>query len=462
MNLPDVSVIKLLPPNLAHDKNIRMACEAFDEELRRIIADIPGIAIIPNLVRKEITDNLLLDLLAWQFHVDFYDTGFSLEKKQQIILKSMDWHTRKGTPSVVEEIVSTVFSKAIVQEWFEYGGLPHRYRVGTEEDFPDEQDMKNFYRAISSVQNTRSWLDKLTSFIYFEEEFNISETNITRTKIPLADQMAYIFRNGQYRRNGQISRSDTGVKDVISVSVVNPQSERLLGIATRNGLFRRNGAIMRDGFADDLHTEITKHKARSVIIDNVDLSESVPVTLSNNVSEVAGQELIRNGQYRRNGERLRRSNSLQESIVFKSSVLTKEILQGRALRNGMYLRNGEIQRGLLNTSMTEKPLVKVNTVLSDLMISDDLISDLTFRKHIEETFKNGVLRNGECYRNGKLARGFVAENNTAAMKLSAFTEAAGPEESFAIGYKKHRYRNGQYRRNGEIRRDANVLIPLEG
>jgi phage tail P2-like protein len=175
VDLSDVSIIKLLPPNLAHDKNVRMMCEAFDTELRRIIGDIPGIGMIPNLVRKQITDNVLLDLLAWQFHCDFYNTGFSIEKKQEIILKSLDWHTRKGTPSVVEEIVSAVFSRAEVQEWFDYGGLPYRFKIGTEDEMPDAAARENLIRAINSVKNTRSFLEKITSLVYLEDAFDVTD-----------------------------------------------------------------------------------------------------------------------------------------------------------------------------------------------------------------------------------------------------------------------------------------------
>jgi len=175
MDLSDISIIKLLPPNLARDNKVRMMCEAFDEELRRIIADIPGIAIIPNLVLKKIVDNLLLDLLAWQFHCDFYSPDLPIEKKQELILKSLDWHTRKGTPSVVEEIVSTVFSRAEVQEWFNYEGLPYRFRISTEEELPDGAARESLYRAIDSVKNKRSWLEKITTLIHFEDEFTVTD-----------------------------------------------------------------------------------------------------------------------------------------------------------------------------------------------------------------------------------------------------------------------------------------------
>jgi phage tail P2-like protein len=176
VDLSNISIIPLLPPNLAKNKNVRSMCEAFDKELQRVIADIPGIEILPDLARKQITDNLLLDLLAWQFHCDFYSTDFTVEQKQEIILKSLDWHTRKGTPSVIEEVVSTVFARAEVKEWFEYGGLPYRFIIGINEETPTQETRDNLIRAIGSVKNARSFLEKIITILYHEDEFHMSDS----------------------------------------------------------------------------------------------------------------------------------------------------------------------------------------------------------------------------------------------------------------------------------------------
>ena len=166
MNLyEEVDVLKILPPNLARDKNVQMMAEPFNEALRELITKIPDLAIIPRLTRREIIDHVLLDLLAWQFHCDFYDVDLSIEQKQTLILKSLDWHFKKGTPNVVEEIVTTVFADAEVDEWFNYKGLPYRFRVSTLFPVYDMAVVTQLVRAIASVKNTRSYLDAITAII---------------------------------------------------------------------------------------------------------------------------------------------------------------------------------------------------------------------------------------------------------------------------------------------------------
>ena len=176
MDLSNISILNLMPPNLAADKNIKMVAEAFDKALMEIINKIPQVAIIPNLVLDNIVNETLIDLLAWQFHVDFYNPNLPIETKRELVLKSLDWHYRKGTPSVVEEIVSTVFSRAEIQEWFDYGGLPYRFRIGTDEEMPDAETRASLIRAINSVKNTRSYLDAIATIMFFEDEFHVTDS----------------------------------------------------------------------------------------------------------------------------------------------------------------------------------------------------------------------------------------------------------------------------------------------
>ena len=330
MNLSDVTIIKLLPPNLANDVNVRILGSVFDKELRKIIADIPGIAILSDLVRRELTDNLLLDLLAWQFHCDFYDQNFSIEKKQELILKSLDWHTRKGTPSVVEEVVSTVFSKAIVQEWHEYGGLPYRFSVATDEQLPDKETRNNFYRAINSVKNTRSFFDALTQLVHLIDEIIINEKHLIELEKNLIDNFGKpgIMRNGRILRDGKTAfNKELPVADIISPP------------------FLRNTWNLQEIF--DLTFDYGKYEERQVmnecfdaltfgmpVIEKAEITEQSSVVVGFEYSDTLTMtDVQRNMKIAVNG--------------FEDNVSSKETMKtwyrNHHFRNGVHLRNGKIK-----------------------------------------------------------------------------------------------------------------------
>jgi len=157
----DISLRELLAPSIAHDPDIQAAADAVDSELKKTSGYIPDVAIIKRLRAREIDEPLLLDFLAWGLHVDFYDPELPIEIKQELVAKSLDWHTRKGTPSVVEEIVTKVISDAEVREWFDYGGMPYRFKVGTDTDELSVSMLTTLIDAIFSVKNTRSWMEAI-------------------------------------------------------------------------------------------------------------------------------------------------------------------------------------------------------------------------------------------------------------------------------------------------------------
>src|SRR5262252_5035664 len=82
-------------PSISYDAQVQSGCTAFDNQMWAIIDDTPVIVILPNV--RTLTDETLVDILAWQFHVDFYDSTRDLDFKRQLVFKSIDWHRRKGT-----------------------------------------------------------------------------------------------------------------------------------------------------------------------------------------------------------------------------------------------------------------------------------------------------------------------------------------------------------------------------
>jgi len=119
LKINQVSLLDLLPENLRSDEKIIASAKAIDEQLNKINNTTPQLLIYKNI---NLQSERVIDELAKEESVDFYDTSYSRDTKINLIKNAGAWNRRKGTASVVEEVVKEVFSSAKVIEWYEYGG----------------------------------------------------------------------------------------------------------------------------------------------------------------------------------------------------------------------------------------------------------------------------------------------------------------------------------------------------
>jgi P2-related tail formation protein len=157
------SLLDTAPSSIRDDPQVRAACKALDAEFLAASKCIEEVVIIPNIAKIE--NEALLDILAVQFHVDFWQdiaTGGppTIEKKRQLILKSLEWHTYKGTPWVVRDIAGMLFSDVQLLEWFEYGGNPYFFKLIVGTGTSDPEILRKVIEAVNSVKNARSWMEE--------------------------------------------------------------------------------------------------------------------------------------------------------------------------------------------------------------------------------------------------------------------------------------------------------------
>ena len=169
-DITQIKLIDLVPPSIRDDQKVQAAAAAIDKELQAVTANISQTILIARI--DELSEPVL-DLLAWQFHVDFYEPiGFSIDKKRAMIKQSIAWHRHKGTPWAVEQVVTAAFARAEVLEWFDYGGDPYYFKIRTIDILTNDEAYHGLVRAINTVKNTRSWLDGIQ--IHREIDQNIS------------------------------------------------------------------------------------------------------------------------------------------------------------------------------------------------------------------------------------------------------------------------------------------------
>ncbi len=168
-----VSLLDILPDSILADKQISAAAQALDWELQRVTA---ATAEVLHLPRLDVLPEKVVDILAWQFHVDFYEpVGMDLETKRNLVKESIAWHRIKGTPAAVDKLVSTVFGDSWTKEWFEYGGKPYHFRVVTENVTTDKAQLKLMYDAINTAKNVRSILDNIEFLLHLADDAEMAE-----------------------------------------------------------------------------------------------------------------------------------------------------------------------------------------------------------------------------------------------------------------------------------------------
>jgi len=153
------NTIDICPDSIKDDPQVQAACDAIDQELRAIYDEIPSISFVPSIATQVPP---LLDILAWQYHVDVWqgwEGDLDVDTKRKLIMESFMWHSKKGTKWAVEQMLQTVFKQGSVTEWYEYGGRPYFFRIVTLDDIVDPVKLQTVINAVYAVKNERSWLD---------------------------------------------------------------------------------------------------------------------------------------------------------------------------------------------------------------------------------------------------------------------------------------------------------------
>lgn len=163
-DLHELTMQEILPGSIAQDAAVQGIAAASDPELQAATRDIREALI---LARIDELPEAVVDILAWQFHVDLYEPGLPLDVKRALVKGSIPWHRKKGTKWAVLRALEGFGLEATIAEWFEpgVGGRPHTFSVtGFYRDDPDNvfflgPDTEGILmRAVEVAKPVRSWL----------------------------------------------------------------------------------------------------------------------------------------------------------------------------------------------------------------------------------------------------------------------------------------------------------------
>ena len=154
------TILLALPQVLREDSNMLALARAVAEALSAQANELDVIRIYPAV---DILPESLLDLLAYDFKVDWWVSSYSLEEKRDILAKSWNVHRALGTKYAMETSISSVYEDSRVQEWFEYGGEPYHFKIQINARYEDTDPAKHarVLERVSVYKSLRSVLDEV-------------------------------------------------------------------------------------------------------------------------------------------------------------------------------------------------------------------------------------------------------------------------------------------------------------
>lgn len=182
MDLSNLDLLDLQTSYMQQDPTVKAICNTLGPYFKKLSDDVKLVYIYGRL---DELDETLIDELAWQFHVDFYDYTLPLEKKIDLVKNSIRWHQIKGTPQAVTEVATSIFGRTKLKEWFQYEADPYFFMLDIDvtEQGASEENLKKLDILINEYKNTRSWIDVINIFFTTKGDISFGVLSIDAEEI---------------------------------------------------------------------------------------------------------------------------------------------------------------------------------------------------------------------------------------------------------------------------------------
>lgn len=156
----DIDLTRVLPPTLKNDETMLALAKVIAAQLQEN-SRLARLNIIYARI-DELPENVI-DILAYDLHVDWYDTAYPVEVKRKVLKDSVKIHKYMGTKYAVETALGNVYQDSKVAEWFEYGGKPFYFKVIVDitqsGEIITEEKQRDIYKKVFFYKNLRSHLE---------------------------------------------------------------------------------------------------------------------------------------------------------------------------------------------------------------------------------------------------------------------------------------------------------------
>ena len=124
--LKDAQITDGLPRVLAEQPWVRALSLAMLELHRKTMDYIDASQVYTAI--DTVTEEVL-DALAVNWKIDWYDTGYGIEQKRRIVKTALNIRRTMGTAGAARTQADAIYPGTKLEEWFEYGGTHGKFRL---------------------------------------------------------------------------------------------------------------------------------------------------------------------------------------------------------------------------------------------------------------------------------------------------------------------------------------------
>lgn len=159
IDLKDSLFIDILPGHL-ETAEVRALAYAIGQQVRQICSYADKSRTYAALAS---TPSAVLDVLAAELRTPAYDEALPVETKRELISGTLTFYTHMGTPAALEKLISTLFARGRVSEWYDYNGSVYHFKVQIDiaADTVDDARRAQVQAWVNQYKNQRSILDSI-------------------------------------------------------------------------------------------------------------------------------------------------------------------------------------------------------------------------------------------------------------------------------------------------------------
>jgi phage tail P2-like protein len=153
---------KLAPKIIKDDVILEVIQVIIDKHINQNIKFLVFLDRIDEMNEKE------LDLIANELHVDFFDYTMTIEEKRKSCKKSFEIHAIKGTVGAVKEVLDLFFPTAEVKQFYEYDGIPGRFKINITGTVP-----ANVNKIVERIEDSKKKSQHLEGLSFYSNHIQL-------------------------------------------------------------------------------------------------------------------------------------------------------------------------------------------------------------------------------------------------------------------------------------------------